>query len=217
MRLAILAVLALATPAHAGHSCAETSEVLGRRHCSGFGGWGTLARMPSITFDMEMFHEHFLVPPVEASSTGNAIYASGPVADAGSTAWGGRMRIGAPLMWRPLYMAFELDIGGVAAPSADIASALLSQAVLAVGAHAHLTDSFTVSAELAGGGRMYSWMAHAEVTDGEAVLEARGRLDWWATPHLTFGASIGTSLITSGDQTFTVGFGGHLRALDAYF
>ena len=211
---AALLLFAFTATAHAGHTCAETSEVLGRRHCTSFGAWGTLARMPSITFDTELFHEHFLIPPVEASSTTNAIYASGPIADAGSSAWGVRLRAGAPLMWRPLYMAFELDVGVITAPAPDLASALLSQVVLAVGAHVHLTQSITVSAELAGGGRMYSWMAHAEVTDGAGVVEARGRLDWWATPHLTFGASLGTSLITAGDQTFTVGFAGHLRAFD---
>ena len=83
------------------------------------------------------------------------------------------------------------------------------------GAHAHVTQSLTLSAELAGGGRMYSRMEHAEVTDGAGVLEARGRIDWWATPHLSFGASLGTSLI-SNDQTFTVGFSGHIRAFDGH-
>ena len=70
---------------------------------------------------------------------------------------------------------------------------------------------------------MISMMATSQLLDctqqtavatGTGVLEARGRLDWWATPHLTFGASIGTSLIDSDDRTFTLGFSGHVRAYD---
>ena len=216
---AALILLALATPAYAGHTCAETSEVLGRRHCSSFGAWGGLARFPSITFDTEMFHEHFAADPLgtmPAPSPG--IFAStGNVIAEDSTAWGVRMRVGAPLALRPLYLAFELDVGGLTSPGATPSYALYSQVVAALGAHVHLTQTVMFSAELAGGGRMYSWMTGAEQTDGQGVVEARGRIDWWATPHLTFGASLGTSLITAGDQTFTVGFAGHLRAFDAYF
>lgn len=212
----LFVLLGLATSAHAGHVCSETSEVLGRRHCSGFGAWGALARFPSITFDTEMFHEHFATPPLSTPPT-TGVFATTTEAPPDATAWGVRLRVGAPLQLRPVYLAFELDIGGLSATTTTPSYALLSEAVVALGAHAHITQSITLSAEIAGGGRMYSWMANAEVTDGAGVLDARGRIDWWATPHLTFGASLGTSLITSGDQTLTVGFAGHLRAFDAYF
>jgi hypothetical protein len=214
---ALLILLALAAPAHAGHACAETSEVLGHRHCSTYGAWGALARFPSITFDTEMFHEHFATPPLGATPVAGIFATTNPQTSPDATAWGVRLRVGAPLMWRPLYLAFELDIGGLSAASSTPSYALLSQAVAALGAHAHVTQTIMLSAELAGGGRMYSWMTNAEETIGSGVVEARGRIDWWATPHLTFGASIGTSLIDSGDQTFTVGFAGHLRAFDGYF
>jgi len=212
---AALVLLLLAAPAHAGHSCAETSEVLGHRQCSSYGAWGALARFPSITFDTELFHEHFAQPPVGSTTASAGVFAMTGQAASDSTAWGVRFRVGAPLMLHPLYFAFELDIGGLS--SVDPAYALMSQAVAAVGAHAHVTQTIMLSAELAGGARMYSLMTGAEETDGQGVLEARGRIDWWATPHMTFGASIGTSLIDAGDQTFTVGFAGHLRAFDAHF
>jgi hypothetical protein len=202
----LLILVALATTAHAGHVCSETSEVLGRRHCTGFGAWGALARMPSVTFDTEFLYEHFTTPPLSTPTAG--VFATTTEAPPDATAYGVRLRVGAPLQLRPLYLAFELDIAGLST------SALLSEAVVALGAHAHVTQSITLSAELAGGGRRYSWMEHAEVTDGAGVLEARGRIDWFAAPHLSFGAALGTSLISSGDQTFTVGFSGHLRAFD---
>ena len=68
--------------------------------------------------------------------------------------------------------------------------------------------SFTATSQLAGGTQ------HTSVADAGGVLEARGRVDWWATPHLTLGASVGTSLIDHHDHSFTVGFGGHARAFD---
>jgi len=213
---AALILLALAAPAYAGHTCAEVSEVLGHRQCGSFGAWGALARFPSLTFDTELFHEDFATPPVGAMTAVNpGVFATTSTMSPESSAWGMRFRVGAPLLLRPLYLAFELDIGGLS--SINPSYALLSQAVAALGAHAHVTQTIMLSAELAGGGRMYSWMTGAEETDGQGVVEARGRIDWWATPHMTFGVSLGTSLINAGDQTFTVGFAGHLRAFDAYF
>jgi hypothetical protein len=212
---ALLFLAVLAAPAHAGHACAETNEVLGHRHCTPYGAWAALARFPSITFDTEMFREHFATPPLSSTPVAG-IFSTTTEAAPDATAWGVRLRIGAPLQFHPLYLAFELDVGGLSSPTTP-SYALFSQVVAALGAHAHVTQSIMLSAELAGGGRMYSWMTNAEETVGAGVLEARGRIDWWATPHLTFGAALGTSLITSGDQTFTVGFAGHLRAFDASF
>ena len=191
-------LLALSNAAHAGHVCSETSEVLGRRHCAGFGTWGTLAQLPALAFDVEVFHESFATTPLAAMPA--AVFATTAHSAPPATAAGVRLRVGAPLQLHPLYLAFELDIGELSSQT----TALLSQAVAALGARVHVADTVTASVELAGGGRMYSSMEHAEVTSGAGVLEARGRVDWWAAPHLTFGASLGTSLIAR-DQTFTVG------------
>ena len=206
MKTAIILVV-LTTVAHAGHVCSETSEVLGRRHCTGYGTWSALARMPSLAFDTEFLYEHFATAPIPTPTA--AVFVTTTTETPDTTAYGVRLRVGAPLIVHPLYLAFELDIAGLSTP------ALLSEAAVAIGAHAYVLPTITLSAELAGGGRMYSRMEHAEVTDGAGVLEARGRIDWWATPHLSFGASLGTSLI-SNDQTFTVGFSGHIRAFDGH-
>lgn len=148
---ALLLLAVLAAPAHAGHACAETSEVLGHRHCTPYGAWGALARFPSITFDTEMFREHFATPPLSTTPVAG-VFATTTEAAPDATAWGVRLRIGAPLQFRPLYLAFELDIGGLSSPTTP-SYALLSQAVAALGAHAHVTQSIMLSAELSGAQR----------------------------------------------------------------
>jgi hypothetical protein len=222
-----------------GKTCTELSTVVGREHCSQFGQWGMLARFPAITFDTELFHEHFLLAPTSAVGTVEHLgtgYTYRVVSDAtgGATAWGLRSRT----TWRlggPIYTGLEFDLGGLsstpemhvemadAGPTLSDPFAILVAGRLVVGARAFVTPSFSLSAELAGGGRLISitetshlldCTQQTSVSSGAGVLEARGRLDWWAAPHLTIGASIGTSLIDSGDHTFTIGFGGHIRAYD---
>jgi hypothetical protein len=217
--------------------CSEVSSVVGRQHCAVFGQWAALARLPALEFDTEMFHEHFLLAPTSAVGSVEHLgtpYTYRVVMDSNqaASAWGLRERTA----WRiagPIYMGTEIDIGGLAsAPQMHVESdgpvigdpaALFLAARAVVGARAFVTPTLSLSGELAGGARIVSFTATSQlagctqqtsVADAGGVLEARARVDWWASPHWTLGASVGASLIDHNDHSFTVGFGGHVRAFD---
>jgi len=195
----IAVTLALATAtAHAHHACEEVSSIVGREHCAEFGTWSSTGNGPGLEIDTEIFHERFGLGGSLVAARGT----SEPEA-ADLDAWGVRERFTRNVIG-PAYFGLELDLGGI---DDGMTVSPLIAGRFAVGVHATILSDFMISAELAAGGRAYSG------TSG-GVLEARGRLDWWATPHLTVGASIGTSLIDRDDHTLTFGLGGHLRAFD---
>jgi hypothetical protein len=217
--------------------CTEVSSVVGRQHCAVFGQWAALSRLPALQFDTELFHEHFLLAPTSALGTVEHLgtpYTYRVVSDSNqaASAWGLRVRTA----WKiagPIYMGTEIDLGGLAsAPQMHVESdgptigdptALFVAARAVVGARTWVTPTLSLAGEFAGGARMVSFNATSQfmgctqetsVLESAGVLEARARVDWWASPHLTLGASIGTSLIDSNDHSFTVGFGAHARAFD---
>jgi hypothetical protein len=200
MRAIVIAMtLALATAsAHAHRRCEEVSSIVGREHCATFGNWGTFGRLPGLEIDTEIFHESF--------GLGGSLVAARGTGEPTTTdlnAWGVRERL-AWKMFGPSYLGVELDMGGIdngARISPVVAGWLVG------GVHALIASDFMISGELAAGGRAYA-------SNSGGVVEARVRLDWWATPHLTVGASIGTSLLDRDDHTLTFGLGGHLRAFD---
>ena len=199
----LLVLFALTSTAFAHRVCVEVSNVVGRQNCAQFGTWATVSRLPVLEIDTELFHETFGTQPsdVIARSTNGTTPES-------LDAWGVRERV----LWSVFgasYMGGEIDLGGIA-ERADVGVALAARLVF--GVRAMLPADFMISAELAGGGRVY------ELIDRESgVLEARGRFDWWATPHLVVGVSIGTSLIDHTDHTFTFGIGGHVHAFDGHY
>jgi len=200
MRAIVIAVtitLATAT-AHAHRACEDVSSIVGREHCEAFGTWGSSGTWPGLEIDTEIFHERF--------GLGGSLVAARGTTDPMATdlnAWGVRERVARNVLG-PSYLGLELDIGGID-DGAQVSPLIAGRFV--VGVHATVMSDFMISAELAAGGRAYS-----DASGG--VLEVRGRLDWWATPHLTVGASVGTSLIERDDHTLTFGLGGHLRAFD---
>jgi hypothetical protein len=199
----LLVLFALTTTAYAHRVCSEVSTIVGRQHCSQFGQWGLARLLPSFEIDVEMFREQF-------GSSSDVIARGGATVDNQVDAYGVRGRV-LKLISGPLYLGGEIDLGGVMQDDHAKAGMLLA-ARLVAGAHVLLPGDFMISGELAGGGRVY------DLTDQSiGVLEARGRFDWWATPHLTVGASIGTSLIDHTDHTFTFGIGGHVHAFDGHY
>jgi hypothetical protein len=199
MRAIVIAMtLALATATAHGHRrCEEVSSIVGREHCATFGNWGTLGRLPGLEIDTELFHESF-------GLGGSLVAARGSEpTTADLDAWGVRERL-AWKMFGPSYLGVELEMGGIA-DGARVSPVIAGWVV--GGVHALVASELMISGELAAGGRAYA-------DNSGGVIEARVRLDWWATPHLTVGTSIGTSLIDRDDHTLTFGLGGHLRAFD---
>jgi hypothetical protein len=197
--IVIAAALVLATATASAHRrCEEVSSIVGREHCATFGNWGTSGRLPGLEIDTELFHESLGLGGSRVAARG-----TGEVETTDLDAWGVRERLGWKL-FGPSYLGVELDLGGLA--NGAHVSPLIA-GLLVGGVHALIASDFMISGELAGGGRAYTG-------NSGGVLEVRVRLDWWATPHLTVGASIGTSLIDRDDHTLTFGLGGHLRAFD---
>lgn len=157
-----------------------------------------LGEWPGLEIDTEILHERFGLGGSLVAARGTSEPTSAEL-----DAWGVRERL-AWKLFGPSYLGIEFDVGGIengARISPMVGGRLVG------GVHALVTSAFMISGELAAGGRAYP-------DSSGVVLEARVRLDWWATPHLTVGASIGASLIDRDDHTLTFGLGGHLRAFD---
>lgn len=197
--IVILVTLVVSTTvAHAHRACEEVSNIVGRQHCATFGNWGTSGAWPGLEVDTEILHERF--------GLGGSLVAARATTEPTSAdlnAWGVRERL-AWKMFGPSYLGIEFDLGGI--DDGTRISPMIAGRFVA-GVHALVTSAFMISGELAAGGRAFTG-------NSSGVLEARVRLDWWATPHLTVGGSVGTSLIDRDDHTLTFGLGGHLRAFD---
>lgn len=104
-----------------------------------------------------------------------------------------RTRVSWPIV-RPIYMGSEFDLGAVSTGVHGV-----------LGIHTLVHDT-VLSTELAGGERTVE-------AKTSSIVEARVRFDWWATPHLTLGFALGTSLIAA-DASAMFSIGMHLRAFD---
>ncbi|MFT3695020.1 MAG: hypothetical protein QM831_17920 [Kofleriaceae bacterium] len=113
-----------------------------------------------------------------------------------TTTW--RTRVTWPIV-KHLFMGSEFDIGG--------ANEYLATGIRGVLGVRTLVGDTTLSTELAGGERTIDMIGTSK------VIEARMRFDWWATPHLTLGFALGTSLIAD-DASALFSIGMHVRAFD---
>lgn len=134
---------------------------------------------------------------------------------------------------RMFYLGAEIDIGSFDAgqPSASNTAArgstgstttmssgdtgTLAAAKLVGGARL-MAGAFSGGLELAAGVR-YATITSAGITtnsDGMGVVEARGRLDLWATPHLTVGVLAGTDIVRRDEATFALNVGFHFEPFD---
>jgi hypothetical protein len=81
-----------------------------------------------------------------------------------------------------------------------------------------MAGSFSGGVELAGGVRYATITADGSpmstYTNSAGVFEARGRLDLWLSPHLTFGALAGTDLARRDEVTFGLDVGFHFERFD---
>jgi hypothetical protein len=136
-----------------------------------------------------------------------------------------------------LYLGAEIDIGsfdanqpvavdsaargegssgtGVAMTTGN--SGTLAAAKLVAGLRM-MAGAFSGGVEVAGGMR-YATITAADspmsmYTNGDGVLEARGRLDVWLSPHFTLGALAGTDIARRDEVTFGLDIGFHFERFD---
>lgn len=136
---------------------------------------------------------------------------------------------------RMFYLGAEIDIGSFDAgqPSASDTAArggstggtttmsdgntgTLAAAKLVGGARL-MAGPFSGGLELAGGVRYATITSVSGVTtnaQGMGVVEARGRLDLWATPHVTVGVLAGTDIVRRDEATFALNVGFHFEPFD---
>jgi len=135
---------------------------------------------------------------------------------------------------RVLYFGAELDIGsfdasegptnpsaargdsstGGGMPMTTQIDGQLGAAKLVGGARL-MAGAFSGGLELAAGVR-YTTLTEGTASNsvGTGVVEARGRLDVWLTPHVTVGALAGTDLARRDEATFALNVGFHFEPFD---
>ncbi len=135
---------------------------------------------------------------------------------------------------RLFYLGAELDIGSFDGPEPVAASAAARAgstttypmapldtgsvaAAKLIGGVRMMAGAFTGGVELAAGVRYVSFTNTSGVTtliDGTGVVEARGRIDLWLSPHLTVGALVGTELVRRDELTLGLNLGLHFEPFD---
>lgn len=210
------------------HGCTEVSDVVGYRQCSGFGGWSW--SVPALSIDLGVAGHRFAGQPLAAmgtfmENTTSFGYRFGtePGESLATNVIAPQLRVALGLAG-PLYVASELEIGGVTSGprvwgeidggDGGPISTTYGAARAAVGLRARF-EQLMLSGELAGGARMLAYKikdedATAYQTRGE--VQARARLDVWLSARMTLGAMVGTSLLDRGDTIVALSIGGHLRA-----
>ena len=224
-----------------GPDCTRTFE-LGDRGCSPYGAWAAGTLLPHIIFEMGMNVRQFgrqlhdaqgsvthgsepftyrVVAPVTASRSDVAMTADF------------RIGLGFP---HGFYTLLEGEIGGLVsggqtsvemtqtgtfgAPSLTSSQTALLGGYGVVGIRAPILGG-TLAFEMAGGGRalIYSFDSAyhdcnqtTSVSTSKVVAEARARAELWASPWVSFGATLGTSVLERGDWMTGLYLGIHSRS-----
>ena len=223
MRLAILAVvLVSAGVAEAHSSCHEISKVMGYSECRRFGAWaspfgpftelgGQLLRYDADGIDKAMRAAGATPTPVRALV--------------------GTWRSGVAISW--FYVGDELDLGALgggptssgaaampftAAPPTSTSGFVIQDTVF-FGARAS-QGRVTVGGELGIGFRMSLYTSPVlaapsyDAFDGAFLLQARGKVDVWATTWLTIGAIASLNVVDPHDVAVGIVLGFHVQPYD---
>jgi len=228
-------------PARSEPACEDASDVVGYRHCTPYGAWGTGQALPHIIIEAGVIVRRFgsLLDRQTGSVThGGEAFAFRVMQPPGSrqvdTAVLSTMRAGVGLP-HGLYTALEVDLGGLAQPG-HAATEMMSSGVFgspelqqdrgflvdtigAVGVHG-ATRFGGLGVELTGGVRYASYSFHSNYHDCEQatsvvalapVAEARARGELWLNPWLTAGVTVGSSVIENHTWMGGVYLGVHSR------
>ncbi len=223
-------------------ACSDTSDVVGYRHCTGYGRWATNLRIPLIVFELGTSVHSFASPLTahDGSVEHEAQEFSYRAVDPGSRGGGSSnatavtttLRVA---MGRTIYGAGEVELGGLVSdpthvemtssgslgkPTIEQSSAIAYGGLAVVGAQG-ATRNATFGVELAGGmrGVTYHYSSRylaCETTDSvsvaRAVLEARARAATWVTPLISVGVSVGASVIDQHDWSAGLFMAAHTQA-----
>ena len=148
---------------------------------------GVIWRGPTLILGVELAYGASLGGPTAVTTVeGNA-----PITNSGGQLFDAASVVGAH------HRVGRLDAGG-----------LLVLGARMIGENPTLPDGFSTCV----GGQLYKGcMPYLQTV--EALVEIRGRVEWWITPHVTLGVSAGIDLAHAG-ESFALGFELHLPAYD---
>jgi hypothetical protein len=222
--------------------CEDTSDVVGYRECTRFGAWGMNTRIPRITIEGGVLVRQFASRLDGQTGTfrhGKESFTyramTGTPRRVLDTAVLSTLRANLALS-HGLYVAAEVDLGGIAAPG-RAATEMMSSGVfgdpelrqdggfvvdsLATVGLRGAGRTGALAVELSGGMRAVSYGFHSTYHDcvaGSSVVtygpvgEARARGELWLSPWLTAGVTVGTSVLESRTWMGGLYLGVHTRA-----
>ena len=213
----------------AASGCNDATDIVGYRQCYRFGVWAMKSWIPPLIFELgttvrrapsALGEAHGEVTHQGETFRFRAIGSPAGEASARETTVLSTLRVGFGLA-RGLYLAGELELGGVAQPAARVeitptdaplaptiqpTSSLTVGGLAVAGFHGALGGG-TVGVELAGGVRSISYAyeshllastAHASLSATSPVLEPRVRAQGWLSPFVSVGAFAGASVLERG-------------------
>jgi hypothetical protein len=181
---------------------ADSTDVVGYRHCPRYGAWGASLLDPYVYVDVGMNVRHFA-----SRSAAVAARSTSPVPLSGneSQALTFDERIGYGIT-HSLYTAIDLELGNFDSSSAtdsDVLFAGLASLGMRVG-----LGPIALAGEMTGGAMESSYPSQTSV-HFEGILEARARADLWLAPWFSVGGVIGESLLDHRDWMAGVFIGFH--------
>jgi hypothetical protein len=185
--------------------CREGSDVVGYRHCGGFGQWSSPARELQLVFGAGIGIRR-------ATSASTAVARS--VVDGGGASSDvlltNEFRVAAAK--HGFYGGLEVEIGDLTRRAYRYGGFVQGGGLLGVEAP---VGPIELGAEALVGGRStrHGSVDHpATAADVEPVVEVRARLDVWLTPWLTVGGTLGSGVLDRSEWDGVVMVGFHSRA-----
>jgi len=215
--------------------CIDTSEVVGRAHCQGFGVWDS-GRTPIVLIDFgttlhffPMRGLHFTGTAEHDAGIAYAVRGEQAADQAGAATWDMRVALG---LGRYLYAGAESRVGKLFIAPRTIATS--NQLVLDPSGGMYVTSGaiagvrgrfgdLELRAEVMGGVRIVSLQMTSHhldcvddstVTGLSALVESRVGVVAWMSPWLSLGATVGANMRARGDVSAGLFLEGHLRAFD---
>jgi len=177
-------------------TCTESDTVVGYRRCSPYASWSRSG--PNVFAELGV-NARFLVgasgaPTIAYRRVGTSSPEPAAPAKDGAIGFSFVERIGVRIT-SALYIAVEAELGSGVEINEDANDrALLIGGAGVAGLRLPLHVG-SISAEIAGGGRVVEDTGGRLSTSNEAIVEVRGRASLWVSPWCTFGAVAGKSLI----------------------
>jgi hypothetical protein len=234
-------------PTSSGPACVDSTDVVGYRTCTKFGGWSTASQLPPLFLEVGLSVEQFTSLIDDRSGTvthGGEAFAYRVVAperaadrDVASVV---SLRGGIGFAGG-LYAALEAGFGGLVAParastemlsSGAFGSPVVAQSnghllegVAAAGVQVPVGD-LVLSAEVAGGARLVDYgfvsayhdcLQQVWIERAAPIAEARARAEYWLGARGSLGLALGASAIDRGAWSAGVFYRMHSRAFGGLY